>query len=152
MATKSARERLRQSFRPIHVQVLFVGEAPPAGAGFFYEPDSSRHKVVQRVFEKAFDCEFEEGEFLRWFARAGCYLEDLSHDPVDDMMAAERKALYERGVERLAATLAELRPAVVVALLKRIAPAVRSAIADGRLGAEFVEVPYPSRWAGRRGF
>jgi hypothetical protein len=148
----AAREALRRSFRPAHVRVLFVGEAPPlsTSGSFFYEPGSSRHRVVQRVFEKAFELRFGDDEFLGWFARAGCYLEDLSHDPVDGLTEKTRRALYDRGTERLAVTLAELRPTVVISLLRRIAPHVRTAAERADLDAELVEVPYPDRWPAHR--
>jgi hypothetical protein len=133
--------------------VLFVGEAPPSRsstASFFYDPGASRHRVVQRVFEKAFDLRFADDEFLGWFRRAGCYLEDLSHDPVDGLTDKERSALYALGVERLAATFVELRPAIVISLLRRIAPHVRAAAERSGLHAELIEVPYPGRWPAHR--
>jgi hypothetical protein len=145
-----AHEALRESFRPRRVRVLFVGEAPPSSGAFFYEPRSSRHRVVERVFAKAFDVSFDEDEFLGWFSRAGCYLEDLSHRPVEGLTAEGRRALYDTGTERLAATLGELRPAVVVTLLRRIAPHVRAAVERAELAAEVVDVPYPGRWPAHR--
>lgn len=148
----AAREALRRSFRPARVRALFVGEAPPrsSSGSFFYEPGSSRHRVVQRVFEKAFELRFGDDEFLGWFARAGCYLEDLSHDPVDGLTEKGRRALYDQGAGRLAVTLAELRPTVVISLLRRIAPHVRVAVERAELHAEVVEVPYPDRWPAHR--
>jgi hypothetical protein len=148
----AAREALRRSFRPRRVRVLFVGEAPPRASpgSFFYEPGSSRHRVVQRVFEKAFELSFGDDEFLGWFSRAGCYLEDLSHDPVDGSTEKRRRALYDQGIERLAPTLKELRPTVVISLLRRIAPHVRVAAERAELLAELVEVPYPDRWPAHR--
>ncbi len=148
--SKLGHEALRESFRPERVRVLFVGEAPPSSGAFFYEPGSSRHRVVQRVFEKAFDLTFDDGEFLVWFSKAGCYLEDLSHRPVEGTTSAGRRALYEEGTERLAATLRELRPEVVVILLRRIAPHVRAAVERAELSAEVVDVPYPGRWPAHR--
>ena len=150
-STTSAREALRESFRPRRVRVLFVGEAPPsASPSFFYEPESSRHRVVQRAFEIAFDVSFANGEFLRWSWRAGCFLEDLSHAPIDDVSDTRRKVLYDVGVRRLAVTLGELRPRVVVTLLRRIAPHVRAAVDRAELEAEVVDVPYPGRWPSHR--
>jgi hypothetical protein len=148
----AAREALRRSYRPRQVRVLFVGEAPPPSStgSFFYDPGASRHRVVQRVFEKAFELRFADDEFLGWFRRAGCYLEDLSHDPVDGLTDKERRALYAPGAERLAATFAELRPAVVISLLRRIAPHVTAAAERSGLRAELVEVPYPGRWPAHR--
>jgi len=143
-------EALRRSFQPKRVTVLFVGEAPPASAAFFYEPRSSRHRVVQRVFEKAFDLNFAKDEFLRWFSRAGCYLEDLSHDPVDGLTANERRAAYDSGSKRLATALAKLRPAVVVSLLRRVCPYVQASVERAELQVELVEVPYPGRWPAHR--
>ena len=35
-----AREHLRRRYRPAHVDLLFIGEAPPASGRFFYQADS----------------------------------------------------------------------------------------------------------------
>lgn len=45
MATDSTRQRhrreiLRRAWRPVEVQLLFVGESPPFSGRFFYQRDS----------------------------------------------------------------------------------------------------------------
>jgi hypothetical protein len=150
MLSRTKREALRRSFRPPHVRVLFVGEAPPRADGFFYEPGSSRHRVVERVFLEAFGPRFQPESFLRWFADAGCYLEDVCQSPVDGLSKEARESLCRAGEKRLAETILELRPLVIVVLMRRIAGYVRGALDRAGVQAEIIEVPYPGRWPAHR--
>jgi hypothetical protein len=75
---------LRKLFRPPKVNVLFIGESPPAGGTFFYQADSRLYQRTRAAFGRAFGRSMPEGaEFLREFQRLGCYLEDLCAEPVN---------------------------------------------------------------------
>ena len=147
------REELRRSFRPAEVRVLFVGESPPASGSFFYAADSELYRATRDAFQAAVPGCCEPSSFLRCFAALGCYLEDLCLEPVnhltDHRNGSWGKRLQARrdGEPRLAVTLAALRPEVVVALLKGIAPNVaRAAKLAGCADVECHTVTYPSRW------
>src|SRR5215467_4892872 len=47
--SSNARERLRKCYCPDRVQILFVGESPPASGRFFYQADyRAYHNVLRR--------------------------------------------------------------------------------------------------------
>jgi hypothetical protein len=132
--------------------VLFVGESPPAAGTFFYAADSELYRATRDTFEAALPRFRNVDTFLKAFAENGCYLVDLCLDPVNQLTdradGSWRKRLRarRRGEVRLAATLAELRPAVVIVVLKGIAANVSRAVARAGIAAECTTVTYPSRW------
>ena len=150
--TRAARERLRRRFLPERVRVLFVGESPPAAGSFFYAADSELYRATRDAFEAALPRFRDVDTFLKAFAESGCYLVDLSLDPVNQLTdrtdGSWSKRLRARrcGEGRLAATLAELRPAAVIVVLKGIDANVRRAIARAGISTECKTVTYPSRW------
>jgi hypothetical protein len=146
MGSYERAEMLRRSFLPSEVRVLFIGESPPAGGTFFYARDSGLFRATRDAFYDAIP-ELRGGDFLRQFAALGCYLEDLCHEPVNHLNALERVNARRAGEPRLAKTLRDLRPRVVVILVKAIAPNVTRAVtAAGCSDVERHVVTYPSRW------
>jgi hypothetical protein len=134
------RESLRREYLPRDVRVLFVGESPPAAGTFFYAANS----VLYRATRDAFGC---GDDFLGTFARLGCYLEDLCHEPVNRLPLSERGAARRTGEPQLTRVIAELRPRIIVVLLRAIEGNVaRAAAAAGCANAERYVVTYPSRW------
>src|SRR5262245_9236373 len=86
------RERVREQYRPQRPTLLFVGEAPPASGRFFYFGSGIVFASTQRAFARAFRRSFTNPEeFFRFFQRSGCYLDDLSHVPVDNLPSLERE-------------------------------------------------------------
>jgi len=150
--TRAARERLRRRFRPARVRVLFVGESPPAAGSFFYAADSELYRATRTAFEAALPRFRGVDSFLDAFAESGCYLVDLSLDPIDhlkdrsDGSWLKRLQARRRGEAGLAATLAALRPAAVIVVLKGIAANVERAIDRAGIASECFTVTYPSRW------
>lgn len=150
--TRAARERLRRSFRPEIVKVLFFGESPPAAGTFFYAADSELYRSTRDVFEAVVPACKTSESFLACFASLGCYLVDLCLDPVNQLTRSDDGSLQKRlrarraGEGRLAKTLMELQPQAIVVLLKGIVPNVRRAAALANSNAERFELTYPSRW------
>lgn len=139
-------EALRRSFLPREVRVLFVGESPPAGGTFFYAADSGLYRATRDAFNEALP-ELRGGDFLQQFSALGCYLDDLCHEPVNHLNATERLNSRRRGESVFAQTLRDLRPRVVVILLKAIAPNIsRAAKLAGCGEIERHVLTYPSRW------
>jgi hypothetical protein len=148
-----AREQLRRSFRPADVRVFFVGESPPAAGTFFYAADSGLYRATRDAFKAALPSCHGSNSFLTRFAAFGCYLDDLCHEPVNHLTdrrdGSWKKRVKARrdGEPRLAQTLAELQPQVVVILLKGIAKNVaRAAGLAGYAEVERYTLTYPSRW------
>ena len=75
MTSEFSFEELRHSYKPDQIQVLFVGESPPAGATFFYAGNSNLARYTQDAFAEVFGMTFDSAEsFLDYFRCAGCYL------------------------------------------------------------------------------
>ena len=121
------RERLRLSYRPSKVDVLFVGESPPASGRFFYAGDSGLYRAMLEAF-KVVDPNLDEATFLRRFADIGCYLVDLCPEPVDRLPLSTRRATHDAGVELLSVTIAGFRPSIVAPLLRSIVGPVRRSL------------------------
>ena len=145
-------EALRGSFRPSDVRVLFVGESPPNAGSFFYAGDSELYRATRDAFHRALP-DSRAGDFLQYFAASGCYLEDLSHEPINQLTnhsdGSWRKRLEMRraGEASLAQMIATSKPAVIVVLLKGIADNVaRAAAIAGYTHVERHVLTYPSRW------
>jgi hypothetical protein len=149
LATAESREAERLRYRPRHVRMLFVGEAPPASGRFFYCADSGLYLAVRGAFIEVLPS-LERTDFLPAFSALGCYLMDLCGKPVDRLPRAERRRACVDGEKKLAATLVALRPLVVVTLVRSIAPNVRRALENSNHSCSVVEVPYPGRWKRHR--
>jgi hypothetical protein len=139
------RERLRKSYRPAHVRILFVGESPPASGRFFYRADSGLYRAVREAFIQAFPS-LRNSEFLNSFCSLGCYLVDLCGKPVDNMTRADRRHACGKGEAHLGQQIRALRPQAVVTVVRSIrANSKRAQIQAGWSGLH-LEPPYPGRW------
>ena len=145
----SARERLRRSYRPKRVRMLFVGESPPASGRFFYQADSGLYRAVRGTFMRAFP-EIRKDEFLAAFRDLACYLVDLCGEPVDDLGAKHRKQICEAGETQLARTIRKLQPETIVTVVLAIAPNVERAIEQAKWKGAHIQLPYPGRWKRNR--
>ena len=142
-------EALRRSFRPATVRVLFIGESPPAAGTFFYAANSGLYRATRDAFQAALSSRVDP-DFLRSFAALGCYLDDLCGEPINHLTdrsdGSWQRRLQARhdGEPHLAQTLAELRPEVIVIVLKAIAKNVARAVeCAGCAGVERHILTYP---------
>jgi hypothetical protein len=144
-----ARERLRRRYRPTHVRLLFVGEAPPASGRFFYQADSGLYRAMRGAFVAALP-DLGDADFLESFRALSCYLVDLCGRPVDRLDAAQRKQAHTEGEVRLGGIIRQLQPEVVITVVRSIAPnVVRAQQLSNWMGAHLV-LPYPGRWKHHR--
>lgn len=143
------RERLRRRYRPDHVSILFVGEAPPASGRFFYQGDSGLYRAVRGTFMAAFPS-LSPDEFLEEFRGFGCYLVDLCGEPVDHLARSTRINLCSAGEVRLARMIRNLHPTVIVTLVRSIRTSVRRVQQTVGWAGLHLELPYPGRWKRHR--
>jgi hypothetical protein len=136
-------EALRRSYRPQKVQLLLVGESAPASGKFFYSK-STMTTFTARAFEKVYDITFtDNADFLRFFQACGCYLDDLSLTPVNTMHPTERARILQASVPALSQRIRDVEPAVVVAVLQKIAPYVQEALTLAGRPVVFRVLPFP---------
>jgi len=138
-------EALQNKYRPARVNILFVGEAPPASGRFFYRADSGLYRAFQATFIAAFPS-LQDAEFLDVFQKLGCYLVDLCDSPVDDKPKRTRRLACVAGEARLARDVCDINPKTVVTVVRSIAANVRHALQMANWSGEYAEVPYPGRW------
>jgi hypothetical protein len=115
IASQIERENLREQFLPFPVELLFVGEAPPASGRFFYRQDSGLFRAIREVFIE-YDVAINESNFLVKFKHLGCYLVDLCGIPVDQLEQKKRLQARKTGEGHLATALRELQPAILVSV------------------------------------
>ena len=147
--TRSERERLRQSYRPPHIQLLFIGESPPASGRFFYSANSGLYRAMRMAFQIA-DPRIDDDNFLAAFQQRGCYLTDLSHEPIDHLQAGPRRALRKVGEKELARQLQLLRPVTIAPVLRSIVRNVENAVLLASWHGPVLQFPYPGRWSRHR--
>jgi hypothetical protein len=145
----AARERLRRRYRPSRVRMLFVGESPPASGRFFYQADSGLYRAIRQTFLSVFP-NLKQTDFLESFRDLGCYLVDLCGNPVDRLPIKQRRFACAHGETRLAATIRQLDPEVMVTIVRSIAPNVERAQAQAKWQGTHIELPYPGRWKTHR--
>jgi hypothetical protein len=148
LAVSNSTERLRRRYKPDDVRVLFVGESPPAGGAFFYRANSKLYDATREAFERAIPRLAREEDFVRAFARLGCYVDDLVLYPVNhlDLKAPERLQARAAGVKPLARRIKPLRPRVAVVVMKAIVDDVRDALElAGHGAARREDLPFPAR-------
>ena len=99
-------------------------------------------QVFSQVRRKAFP---SSSDFLSFFEAEGCYLDDLSYVPVDNLPRAERRRAIDACVDEFTKRLVEFRPQHVVAVLKSIGLPVRKAVQFANLTAPVYAVPFPGQ-------
>ena len=152
LVARRERERLRRSFQPRRVRLLFVGESPPASGRFFYRRDSGLYRALRDTFFAA-DPSLREETFLGAFQAAGCYLLDLCPEPVDHLPPGPRRAVCLAGEGALAATIAALQPDAIATVVRSIEPNAAAAARLAHWNGVFLHLPYPGRWSrSRRAF
>jgi hypothetical protein len=135
-------DKVRRSFRPDRVTILFVGESPPAGGTFFYCANSQLFYYTQNAFSHAL--EVGCADFLTQFRSLGCYLDDLVLVPIDRKCRRDRERAHKEGVASLADRIRSLSPYHVVVIGKGIRPQVEEAVKLSGIKATFDCVPFPA--------
>ncbi len=135
-------EAIRQSFKPHNIRLLFIAESPPASGRFFYVR-SAMTAYTSRAFETAHGVSFKNNsDFLNYFKGCGCYLDDLSHSPVDQLTYHEREKRLRDNVDSLSQRIREANPAMIAISLKKIEPYVLEAIRKSGCSPQVVTLPY----------
>ena len=140
----SSTQQTREDYLPDAVQVLFIGESPPAGGTFFYYANSNLYRATREAFATGARA-FRDDDFLRSFQHAGCYLEDLAVEPVNGLPRPSRKRACTAGIAPLADRIKALAPRVVVIVGYGIAEHVaRSLDLAGHADVEREKLPFPT--------
>jgi hypothetical protein len=144
--TRREREALRRSFRPSRIQLLFIGESPPVSGRFFYSGNSGLYRAMRAAFQNAY-AKVDDENFLAVFRARGCYLTDLSREPVDHLDPPLRRAMRSDGEKFLAREFIRLQPTIIAPLLRSIADNVENAAARANWQGQILLFPYPGRWS-----
>jgi hypothetical protein len=137
-------ENIRQSYKPDHIRTLFVGESSPASENFFYFGNTLFTKCTRKAFERAHNFRFiSDRAFLDYFKRQGCFLDDLSHEPVDHLKGEHRNNALKNSALSLAMRMQIYQPDVIIVWLKKIEPYVREAIRISDIQSRFYTLPFP---------
>src|SRR3954453_17142936 len=146
VTTKRERESLRRSFQPSRIQLLFIGESPPASGRFFYSGNSGLYRAMRAVFQRV-DARISDENFLYRFRAYGCYLADLSQEPVDHLDTPRAPAMRSKGQSLIARELTRLQPPIAPPVLRSIAGNVNNAAAQANWQGKILQLPYPGRWS-----
>lgn len=142
-------ERLRRSYRPARIRLLFIGESPPASGRFFYRRDSGLYRAIRDAFRRV-EPSITDDTFLEVFQGLGCYLIDACAAPVDHLNAKSRRAACLASEPGLTRSIRHLEPAAIVTLVKSIRDNVERAADRARWRGPILDLPYPGRWTSHR--
>jgi len=145
LRTRRDREKLRRVFRLARVQLLFVGEAPPASGRFFYARNSGLYRAMRDAF-RSIDPVIDDENFLTVFKASGCYLIDLCPEPVDDLDSKLREPARQGAEKLLTREIAQLQPVMIAPMLRSIGAHVLRSAAHAGWQGEIIHLPYPGRW------
>ena len=145
LLTRTEQEKLRRAFRPPHVELLFIGEAPPASGRFFYCRNSGLYRAMRDAFY-SIDPAIDDDNFLEVFQASGCYLTDLCSKPVDRLDTKSREAARRAGERSLSRKIAQLQPATIAPVLRSINAHVSRAASRAEWAGQMIHLPYPGRW------
>jgi hypothetical protein len=140
-------EALRLRYRPRQIQVLFVAESRPAGGTFFYAANSHLVRYTEAAFRHVYGfAPMPLTDFLDAFKAAGCYLEDLCPEPVNQIKThALRRAAWKKGTAHLAKRLEGISPLAIIPIHKGSEPYVRETVEKaGLLNVLKPAIPFPS--------
>ena len=136
-------EELRKSYQPKKIKLLLIGESPPESGKFFYL-ESSMTTFTQRAFENTFNLSFKNHkEFLQFFKKKGCYLDDLSSIPVNGIPPLRKEEVLSGSILSFSKRLTLYKPEIVVIVLKRIERKVNEALDLSRIQCERYTLPFP---------
>jgi hypothetical protein len=93
------------------------------------------------------DSKIDDENFLAVFRACGCYLMDLSHEPVDHLDPPLRRAMRSHGEKFLAREIMRLQPGIIAPVLRSIAGNVENAAARANWQGQILQFPYPGRWS-----
>ncbi|WAC06895.1 MAG: hypothetical protein OS130_11645 [Thermodesulfobacteriota bacterium] len=123
--------------------MLLIGESAPVSGNFFYIKGAMT-TYTARAFEKSYGIKFcDHSDFLNFFRKCGCYIDDLSLIPVNAMNPKEREQALKGGIKPLSQRILEIRPEIVVSVLRKIEPYVREAVKMTGLEMIFFVLPFP---------
>jgi hypothetical protein len=125
---------------------LFIGESPPASGRFFYRRDSGLYRAMRDAFQSV-DPSIDDENFLAQFQASGCYFIDLCAEPVDHLDSKSRRAACVSSEERLARSIAKLKPARIATVVRSIESNVLRAASRAHWCGGFIHLPYPGRWS-----
>ncbi len=137
-------ELLRESFRPNRIRLLLIGESAPKSGDFFYKGcrmTTHTKKPFEKVFKKSFS---GTSDFLKFFKRKKCYLEDLCQIPIDKTKPAERNRIREKSIKYLAQRLKTQTPEhiAIVGKEKKLKGQIEKAIKKAGLSCPIDILPF----------
>ena len=141
------REQRRRQYRPKDTKLLFVGESPPANGTFFYAGNSNLYRYTSAAFSRSHGRQFATpGEFLEFFRRSRCFLEDVSLEPLNHQPDASRLATIQACVPGFSERIRGMQPIAVIIVKQSITGVVMQAIQNVGLdvGGNLHCLPFPA--------
>jgi len=145
-------EEIRLSYRPDTIQILFIGESPPAGGGFFYLANTNLFRYTREAFASVYGEKCGQGtNFLQFFKSIGCYLDDLCLEPINHLDKPTRRRKRAAAVPSLAERISSTAPCAVIVVMLAISKDVQDAISAAQIGPiPTYSLPFPAQGRQRR--
>jgi hypothetical protein len=136
-------EKVRVSYKPEKIKLLFIAESPPASGQFFYRR-SMMTTYTSRAFAQVFNRSFDSAtDFLNFFQKKDCYLEDMTSTPVNKMSAVDREKTIEMGISQLTEKIRVYIPEAIVIMLRKIERYAKKAITSAGVTCPVYTLPFP---------
>ncbi len=153
----------REQYRPKKVKLLFIAESPPMPGEselderYFYRPSTRRpshllkYITIAMYGEEVFEKQPEE-QLLRRFCNDGCFLIDVSEQPVNKLSLRDRYEAIENALEGLVRRVREISPERIIVIKKSIFEQVGRVLTVNGYGERILGegLPFPSHGHQRR--
>ena len=117
-----------QRYKPEHIQLLFLAEAPADPARHFYLANTNLYRTLHLAFTDVYGPFKSADDFLTFFSSLGCYLDHLSVQPVDKSTVSRRNTSRQAGVVPLSERMNTYKPTGLLILMKSIEKQVQQAV------------------------
>ena len=136
-------EWLRLSYQPTKTRVLFIGESAPVNGTFFYRANSHLFHAMRNAFTvTGIGAGMEGTLFLDEFKNNLFFLDDLGETPDDAVQMANH----------VGDRIRRHSPSIIVTLIKRISPIVRSVSDQIGYHGSLYDLPCPVQGHQRKFF
>jgi len=111
---------LREKYRPVKVDVLFIGESPPfpkdpSVVPYFYNAEEDQPRRLYRRIASALDLRKPKAEGLEDLRRRKLWLTDIFDEPIKNVKIED----VEMHLDRLLHEIEEANPRKIIALLPK---------------------------------
>ncbi len=135
-------DKIYKNAKPEIIKVLLIGESPPIQEKnfFYFAPNSDLYNFTKEAFENVYGDKIKESKnFLGFFKSKGFFLDDLCHEPINDIREEYKRELKRQdNIIYLAERLVKHNPMVIIGIMKKIKDHIAEALRLSKIEPRYV--------------